>query len=255
MRILVRTSKWAIWARRAAAIAVPLVVIPVFMHRERLIASADFYLVEVVAMSIAGLALLLSVGAYVRLWISGDLGWGKATAGLFLSALCLAPLVFIAFGVVRYPDVNDVSTDAVRPPGLVSHIPAGGRTATPEEVREHFPNARNRTYPIEAAQMYALVLQQAEVRQWETRAQREPQTPLAEGQLNAVATTLLGWRDEVAIRIEGTPEGAVVAMRSASLFPGHDQGENGRRIEDFLRALDDSVMLLLRDAPVTPPSE
>ena len=249
MRILIRTSKWAIWSRRFSSIAVPLVVIPVFMHRERVISSADFFTIELVAMGMAALGLVLALGAYMRLWITGDQGWGKATTGLFLGALCLSPLLVIGFAMVRYPAVGDVTTDTGSPPGLVSQVPPGGRRATPDEVRESFPNARSRSYPIAAQQLFALVAQLAEERQWEPRARREPQTPLAAGQLNAIAMTLLGWRDEVAIRIEGTPEGALVDMRSVSLFPGHDQGENGRRVEQFLLDLDDRVTLLLRDAP------
>ena len=33
MRILVRTSRWAIWARRLGNFALPLAVIPILMHR------------------------------------------------------------------------------------------------------------------------------------------------------------------------------------------------------------------------------
>ncbi|HHY50886.1 MAG TPA: hypothetical protein GYA10_14215, partial [Alphaproteobacteria bacterium] len=193
MRILIRTSKWAIWARRFGSLAVPLTILPVFMHRERLITSFDFNVIELVAMGVAAIGLLLSIGAYVRLWITGDQGWGKATVGLLLSALCLSPLVYIAFETVRYPAGSDVTTDFERPPGLVSQIPPGAPKATRAEIEAAFPNARNRTYPVEAAQMYALVNALAEQRGWELRARREPQTPLAEGQLNAIAMTLLGW--------------------------------------------------------------
>ncbi len=46
--------------------------------------------------------------------------------------------------------------------------------------------------------------------------------PIDEGQLNAVVTTLLGFAQEVAIRVAGSADGAKVAMRSATLstFPG-----------------------------------
>lgn len=253
MRILIRTSKWAIWARRFGSLALPLAVIPVIMHRERLISSADFAIIEMVAMGVAALGLLLALGAFARLWVTGDQGWGKATTGFLLSVLCLVPFAGVLFLTTQYPAVSDVTTDFARPPGLVSQVPPSPAPgATRAEIEAAFPNARNRTYPIEATQMYAIVDELAESRGWEPRARREPQTPLAEGQVNAVATTLLGWRDEVAIRIEGDPQGAIVAMRSASLAPGHDLGENGRRIEEFLTALDQRVTLLLRDAPVAP---
>ena len=253
MRILIRTSKWAIWARRFGSLAVPLTVIPVFLHRERLISSADFTVVEIVALAVAGLGLFLALGAFARLWVTGDQGWGKATIGFFLSLVCLAPFAFTLMQMTLYPAVSDVSTDPARPPGLVSQIETRPLTiAARDAIEAAFPNARSRTYPIEAAQMFALVESLVDERGWEPRARREPQTPLAEGQYNAVATTLVGWRDEVAIRVQGTAQGSSVAMRSASLQPGHDQGENGRRIEEFLSALDDRVTSLLRSAPVLP---
>jgi hypothetical protein len=256
MRILIRTSKWAIWARRFGSLALPLAVIPVFMHRERFISSADFTTIEIIAMAVACLAFALALGAFVRLWITGDHGWGKATMGFFFSLLCLLPLAYVLFEMSRFPNISDIATDAVAPPGLVSQVPPSNVVESAAIVAA-FPNARDRTYPIEAAQMYALVVALADQRGWEPRARREPQTPLAEGQVNAVAMTLLGYRGEVAIRIQGDPQGSIVSMRSASLFAGHDLGENGRRIEEFLTALDQRVTQLIRNAPVTapPPTE
>lgn len=255
MRILIRTSKWAIWSRRLGSLAVPLAIIPVFMHRERMISSADFGVVEIVAVSVAALALLLALGAFVRLWITGDQGWGKAVLGLFFSLVCLAPLGVVGWLSARYPAVSDVSTDYVNPPGIVSQLEVPFPDALGQAaVVSAFPNARDRSYPIEAAQMYELVAALADARGWEPRARRAPQTPLAEGQINAIATTLVGWRDEVAIRIQGTAQGAIVSMRSTALHGFHDLGENGRRIEEFLLALDQRVTEVLRNVvPSTAP--
>lgn len=253
MRILIRTSKWAIWARRFGSLALPLAVVPVFMHRERFITSADFHLVELVAMGVAALALVLAVGAFARLWVTGDEGWGKAAMGLLLSLVCLVPLGIVLALAASYPPVTDVTTDFERPPGLVSQVETRPWTAEERAALEAaFPNARTRTYPVEAPQIYAVAAQLAEEKGWELRARREPQSALAEGQINAIATTLLGWRDEVAIRVSGTPEGSAVAMRATALHGLHDLGENGRHIEDFLAALDDRITRLLRDVPVAP---
>lgn len=256
MRILIRTSKWAIWARRFGSLALPLAVVPVLMHRERLITSTDFHITEAIAMGVAALALFLSLGAFARLWVTGDQGWSKATMGLFFSLLCLGPLVFVVSLALRYPPVSDVTTDFVRPPGLVSQVETKPWTVGEQQAIEiTFPNARNRTYPIEAPQIYALVVQLVNARGWELRARREPQNALAEGQVNAVAMALLGWRSEVAIRITGDAQGSVVAMRSTALHSIHDLGENGRNIEDFLAALDNQITLLMRDIPVAPAPE
>jgi len=253
MRILIRTSKWAIWARRFGSLALPLAIVPVFMHRERLITSAEFHLVEAIAMGVAVAALLLAVGAFARLWVTGDEGWGKATMGLFFSLLCLLPIAFVVVLALRYPPVSDVTTDFERPPGLVSPVATAPWTAAERAAIEAaFPNARTRRYPIEAPQIYAFAAQLAEQKGWEIRARRAPQSALAEGQINAIATTLLGWRDEVVIRVTGDPQGSSVAMRATALHGLHDLGENGRHIEEFLAALDAQITLFMRDAPVAP---
>jgi hypothetical protein len=253
MRILIRTSKWAIWARRFGSLALPLAIVPVIMHRERMITSSDFHVIEIVALGVAALALLLSLGAFARLWVTGDLGWGKAVTGLLLSLVVLTPAVLLFSQMLRYPAISDVTTDFSRPPGLVTQTEAALATrAWRPAIEAAFPNARNRSYPIEAGQMYALISSLVQARGWELRARREPQTPLAEGQINSIATTLLGWRDEVVIRVQGESSGSTIAMRSTALHAGPDFGENGRRIEEFLAALDQRVTEMLRNAPLAP---
>lgn len=249
MRILIRTSKWAIWARRLGSFALPLAIIPVFLHRERIISSDDFHIIELVAAGFALVALFLALGAFVRLWITGDQGWSRASVGLFFALICLAPMAFVVWLALHYPSVSDVSTDFARPPALVTVV---ARVATPEqraEIEAAFPNARTRTYPIAAEQMFGIVEQLGTANGWEPRARRAPQHPLDQGQLNGIATTLLGWRDEVSVRVQGTPLGSTVDMRSAATHSWSDLGENGRRIEDFLLALDQRITLMLRDAP------
>jgi len=256
MRILIRTSKWAIWARRFGSLAVPLTVVPVLLHREQFIASTDFTVVESVAAGVAALALLLGLSAYVRLWITGDQGWGKATWGLFFAIACLAPFGYLGLQAARYPQVNEVATEFADPLPLSSSIRVvPTSTALQQVIATTFPNARTRTYPIEATQMFATIEELVEQRGWEVRTRREPPTALDGGQLNAISVSVFGWRDEVAIRVGGTPSGSTVDMRSVALSSFHDFGENGRRVEEFLLALDQKITLLLRDAPQAPAAD
>lgn len=250
MRILIRTSKWAIWARRTGSLALPVAILPVFMHRERMITTPTFHLVEVVAIGIATLALLLALGAFVRLWVSGDQGWGKATIGLMFSLAVLLPVGLGAFLASRYPPVTDISTDTLDPPVLTSGLAT--LPSTPDivaQVRLAYPNAQGRAYAIDVAQVYAIASALVAARGWDLRLKRAPQTPLDEARINAVVTTLLGWRDEVSIRIRGVAGGARVDMRSAALSGIPDIGANGLRIEEFLLALDNEITVLMRDTP------
>lgn len=249
MRILVRTSRWAVWARRFGALALPLAAIPILLHRAHVITDQNFIDVEAVALGIAVIALLSAVVALVRLWFTGDQGWWKATLALFFALLCLAPAGFFAWEVYHFPESADVTTDFVNPPMLVSFVPQQfSSPAERQRIETAFPNARSRNYPISATQIFDVVSGLIDDRGWEVRAQRVPANQLDTGQLNAVVTTLLGFRHEVAIRVAGNADGTTVAMRSTSLFDFPDFGQNGQRVEQFLLDLDAQVTLMLRNA-------
>ena len=250
MRILVRTSKWAIWSRRIGSFALPVAIIPVLLHRERMIETPVFHFIEVTAIAIAAFAFLLALGAFIRLWITGDHGWGKATLGLIFSLIVLVPVMFGVLESLRYPTTTDVTTDPSDPPLLVSG--ATPPQQTPDvvaQIRTAFPNVLSRTYPLSPDQVYALADALAQSRGWDIRLRRRPQTAIDEGQLNGIAMTILGWRDEISIRIRGDAQGSRVDMRSTGLSGIADLGANGQRVEEFLLALDREVTVLMRDTP------
>lgn len=250
MRILIRTSNWAIWGRRLGSFALPVAILPIVMHRERMIETPTFHLIEIVALSVAALALLLSLGAFIRLWVTGDQGWGKAGLGVVFSLAVLAPVAIALLLSLRYPQITDITTDPSDPPVLISGLPAPPNTPdVVARIRTAFPNVQTRTYPLAPAQVYAMAGVLAQARDWDIRLRREPQTATDEGQINAIATTLLGWRDEVSIRIRGEEGGSRIDVRSAALSGVPDLGDNGTRIEEFLVALDGLVSDFLRDTP------
>jgi hypothetical protein len=253
MRILIRTSKWAIWARRLGSLALPMTIIPVLLHREQIISSADFAVVEAVAAGIAVLAVLLALGAFARLWVTGDRGWGRAVSGLLFGLVCLVPFAWLGYQALSYPVVNEVTTDIATPLELSSDIQVAPTSAVMrDKIADTFPNARTRSYPVDATEMFTIVEDLADSRGWDIRVRRQPPTALDTGTINAIAMTLLGWRDEVAIRVTGTAQGSTIDMRSVPLGRFHDFGENGRRIEEFLLALDEKITLTLRNAPQAP---
>ena len=258
MRILIRTSRWAIWARRLGTLALPLVVIPVLLHRERFITGDLFLVAAVLAGLVALFALLISLIALARLWHTGDQGWGKALAGLALALLCLAPFGWYGSLTLRYPPATDMATTErgalplVFEPGTAA-MPAP-RLLTPAQQAAIFPNAQMRTYPLAPEQTFAMLERMVADRGWDVRLLREP-TADSPGRINAQAMTLPGWREEAVLRVTPIAEGSRVDMRSASLNALHDFGSNGQRIEEFLTALDDAVTVPLRDNPVVAPAE
>jgi len=251
MRILYRTSRWAIWSRRFGSFAIPLVVIPVLMHRERLISTESFIVALGTAMAFAALAVIWAIIAFARLWESGDRGWARAGAGLFLGVVLLSPAGYAAALSLQSPWVNDVTTGPQADLPLAFADASVTRQLPASDVQRHFPNAVSRTYPAEVAAVFELVALAVAQRGWEVRRKREPAGPTLPGVVHAISMNLIGFRDEVVLQVaaSGTGgDGTLVMMRSASLGPPPDLGANGERIEEFLLALD----LLVSDRLLQP---
>lgn len=253
MRILIRTSKWAIWARRFGRLAVPLVVLPLLLHHLGAIDSPSFFAAALAAAAIAGLAVLVGLIALARLWYSGDQGWGRALSGLFLGLVCLLPFGWYGALAWRYPAVTDIATTSrgelplIFAPDTAQMPPP--KLLSPLDQARIFPNATTRSYPLDPAQLFELVERLAAERGWEVRLRRAPGEAGPDGRLNLRITTLAGWREEAVFRVTPAPEGAAVDMRSASINAPHDFGSNGERISEFMVALDTAVTTLLRDNP------
>lgn len=253
MRILIRTSKSATWARRLGRLAVPLVVLPVLLHHLGQIDSPSFLVVALVAGAVSALAIVLGIIALIRLWYSGDQGWGRALSGLFLGLVCILPFAWFGALAWRYPPVTDIATTARGDLPLI-FAPDTARMPPPklldaDDQLRIFPNATTRRYPLDPTQLYALVERLVAQRGWEIRLRRPPGEAGENGRLNARITTLPGWREEAVFRVTPDPEGAALDMRSASINAPHDFGSNGERISEFMVALDTDVTTLLRDNP------
>lgn len=250
MRIPIRTSRWAIWARRTASLALPLEVIPVLMHRERMIASDSFAILFALGLVLAAIAVIVSLIAFVRLWQSGFRGWGRTFLGLILGAALVSPAVIATSWAMSYPLANDVTTTGPVPSLAIARNPYAQRLST-KETAEIFPNAAARTYPLDPDTVFLLAARLINERQWEARIRREPVPPAIPGRIHALAMTLLGFRDEVALLIDwAEDDGTLVTMRSASLFGMNDLGVNGQRIEAFLTDLDTAVTEAKRETPI-----
>lgn len=248
LRIPLHTSRLAIWARRLAGFALPLAVIPVFMHRQMLISSPVFTLIFAVAILLAIGAVVLSLAAFVRLWNTGDRGWGRSVQALILGLAISAPPIAFEIAGARFPAANDVSTPGSSLKLAFVQNPEA-RPLPSTEVSRAFPYAAGRTYTLPPQTTFELALMLVKRNGWDIRTSTEPGDSNSPGRIDAIAMTWLGWRDEVVISISGSGENADVAMRSASFFGNADLGVNGRRIETFLLALD----AVAGDTPRPPP--
>jgi hypothetical protein len=76
-------------------------------------------------------------------------------------------------------------------------------------------------------------------RRWLVLDARSPQPNRRDGRIEAVARTpIMGFRDDIVIRVRGVDESARVDMRSSSRYGTHDLGSNASRIRAFLENLE-----------------
>ena len=77
---------------------------------------------------------------------------------------------------------------------------------------------------------------------WRVIDAREPAPGRREGRIEAIAySSVMGFRDDVVVRIRPDPDGARVDIRSSSRYGRHDFGTNASRIASLSEAIDDAI--------------
>jgi uncharacterized protein (DUF1499 family) len=220
-------------------------------HHFGLLETPGYFWVLAVVALLAALALLMAGFAFSRIWAFGDDGGRDLVAGILVALVVLAPYAVVAWLMLSYPPLRDISTDIDTPPSLPT---ATERTAdmnaltplTPGEQRlqtEGYPQITGRRYSAAFDETIAAVETVLARQGWRVL------DPLADAAgaadevtIGAVATPLvLDLPADVSVRITVDGDTTLVDMRSASRYGRHDLGDNARRIAAFLSELDGQV--------------
>jgi hypothetical protein len=252
-RIPVRRSPAARAARFLGALSLPVLVLTGLGHRFGMVPQEAVLALLVAGFGLAAAALVLAAAALVDIWSRGDEGAGDAFAGLLYAAPAAILLGLMLSALWAYPHLNNVATDTDDPPQFWS-IEVPGPAAIPPEQAElqhdAYPEIAARLYPLAIERVYDAAKTVVRQRGWEVTLDIPPAEPDSVAKVEAVARTLLfAFRDAVAVRIAGTEEGTRLDVRSASMMGEHDLGQNARRIQAFLDALDSALQGELDGAP------
>ena len=233
------------WSLRLAAFGMLVAALGVLLARGRAIDPLS----ALVLLGLAGLfalaALLLAAAAAAGVWRDGRRGAGLAAAATLLALLQLAYPLYLAVQAVRLPVLADATTDLADPPAFSRSARAlalrGGQT--PGEVAPGVRQAQRAAYPavqpivveLEGDEAYQLALKTAARMGWRVSEQSPPGGRAGLGHIDAVdRTPLLGFADDIAIRIRPLAGETRIDLRSASRIGRHDFGANARRIEAFV---------------------
>ena len=90
--------------------------------------------------------------------------------------------------------------------------------------------------------VYDIALALVTKRKWHVVDARPPAAGRREAVIEAVARTpIMGFRDDVVIRVSPLGQGSRVDLRSASRYGLHDFGANAARLRSLLEDIDDAV--------------
>ncbi len=238
----------AVWSMRLALFSAALVVIGIALHR--LLGLPTPILLNVVKAGLAGAiaALVLGLVAALHIWLTGRAGAGMASVGIFTSLALLAwPAVYLP-ALRSLPAISDVTTDPHAPPPLVALArrrgPGANSTAYPGETSAElqaiaYPDLQPYLIARSADEVFELTAEAVRRLNFQVVAETPPGEDFDQpGLIEAVdRTPVIGFYDDVVVRIQGDGQSAQVDVRSASRYGRHDLGRNASRIRAIFQEL------------------
>jgi hypothetical protein len=185
---------------------------------------------------------------------------------LLIDAAVLAYPAYLGLQYRKLPAIHDITTDPIDPPrfdalarlrtgeGTNPAVYAGLYSA--EQQRLAYPDIETVELDVPVQRAYEVALQLVTRRKWLVIDERAPQLPRRIGRIEAVARTpIMGFREDVSIRVTPDGEGSRVDIRSASRYFEGDLGSNAARISkliDDINSTVDNANLKPAKKPVAP---
>lgn len=241
-------SRFAIWSNRLALFALATAALSVIVLRGDLLEIIPALATFGASLVLAVLAILCSFAAAVVIWREGLSGIGRAVAGFFIGCALLAYPAYLGYLAYRLPPIHDITTDPGRPPRfeVISRLRPRGSNDYPSANAAIQRAAYSDIMPLQVLQntttVYEAALVVVKKRKWNVIDARPPMPARREATIEAVARTMImGFRDDVVIRVSPLGTGAQVDVRSASRYGFPDFGGNAARVRALLDDIDDAA--------------
>src|ERR1700735_5299076 len=243
-------SRLAIWSRRIALFSLAATFIAIIVVRSRALEIVPALSTLGGALALAMLAILLAFGAAVSIWKDGVGGIGEAVSGLLIGCVLIAYPAYVGLKAYKLPAIYDITTDPIDPPRFDAIARLRPRDANPvtyaglytaEQQRTAYSDIEPYMTSVSPQEAYDAAMKVITKRKWHVVDARPPQgTAPRDGLIEAIARTpILGFRDDVAVRVRATQQGARIDVRSASRYGRHDLGANAARVRALIEDVDD----------------
>jgi uncharacterized protein (DUF1499 family) len=241
-------SIFARWTSRIAVFSAVLLITAAFLHRLFGLPTPEALNLAYVAFAGAIFSLLLALVATIGIWRTGRPGVSRVVFGTLVGlGLLLWPMIFLR-DFEQLPKINDVTTDTVTPPPFIELAKARGPSANSTDYPgESFALKQAVAYPdirpikINRSSEEAFELATDAVRRLDMKIVRQEAPNLETGKPGVLEvvdrTMILGFYDDVAIRVTGDANDARIDVRSASRYGTHDLGRNAERTRRILKEI------------------
>src|SRR6266852_4378590 len=256
-------SRLAIWARRMALFSLTAVIVSIIIVRSEWLDIGPAITSFVVALAPSIVALVLAVAALVVIWIDGLRGLGRTFAAIAIAMALLAYPGYLAYRAYKLPWLYDITTDPIDPPRYEALARLRPRDANPiayaglyaaEQQRAAYPDVGPLGTNATVQAAYDAALAVVNKRRWRIVDARAPQAGRREGRIEAVARTpIMGFRDDVVIRVRAEPDGARIDARSSSRYGSFDFGTNAARVRGLMNDIEDAIRAQKPERP--PPTQ
>jgi uncharacterized protein (DUF1499 family) len=255
-------SSLATWSRNLAIFSLVAVVVSTIIVRfgflEMKPALATFF----GALALAGLSILVGLAAFAAIWQNGSRGMGRIVLALLINAVILAYPAYLGLQYRKLPPIHDITTDPIDPPRFeaLARLRAGEGTNpavyaglySAEQQRIAYPEIETVELEVPPQRAYEITLALINKRKWRVVDERAPQAR-REGRIEAISQTLImGFREDVSIRIKADGDDSRVDIRSASRYFDSDLGSNAARVTKLIEDINSAVDNAKPAAPKKP---
>jgi hypothetical protein len=257
-------SRLAIWSRRLAWFSLVATIVAVIIVRSGALDIVPGLSTLAGALLLAVVAILLAFGAGIFIWRDGLGGLRQAVTAVLIGLALIAYPGYLALRAYQLPEIYDVSTDPIDPPQFDAIARLRPRDANPIAYEGLYAAelqhaAYSDVEPEDTTAMpqdaFDAAMKVIVKRKWRVVDARPPReaaparisdsratqdTTARDGIIEAVARSLiLGFREDVVVRIRPTSDGTRIDVRSASRYGRNDFGSNAARVRDLISDIDD----------------
>ena len=240
-------SPFARWARLTGVFSLQVLIAAIVLHRLLSLPTPVALALFGGVLVGAAIAVLLALVAYVAIWRDGRLGFWRATCGLLLGASIMAwPAVLVPL-YRSMPAIHDVTTDLAAPPTFATLASLRGPDANRPDYpgdsvaarqQEAYADIRPVVVSRPVNETWEVLGETVKRLGWKVASETPPGGKGKPGYIEAVDRTLvLGFYDDVVIRVSGDQRETRVDVRSASRYGEHDFGRNAQRIRKLFKEL------------------